>query len=54
MAGILTTDWDDMVDTTYKIGEDQFGRGIQFDRILAKTLGIQAKYQVVYIFSSTW
>ena len=46
MAAKQKTDWEKVLDITVSIAYEENGRGKKFDEILAKTLNIDAEYNV--------
>ena len=50
MASKTTGEWDKVVDATFEVGRDLIGRGISFESILSKCLGVQGEYMVKYIW----
>ena len=46
MAASKDVDWEDVIETTYDVVEDQLGRGRAFERILARTIGVAGLYEV--------
>ena len=50
MAGLLTIDWEEIVDITFKVAQDRIGRKIDFESALSKTLKIEGEYQVYWFY----
>ena len=46
MAGLLTSDWEEIVRITYEVAQDRIGRGMAFEHDLSRALKIQGQYQV--------
>ena len=46
MATRINDDWDMVVDTTYTVVEEQLGRGVAFDRTLARTIQVSGLFEV--------
>ena len=46
MAKVLDENWEQIINTTYEVCEDQMGRGKNFIDSLAKALNIAGDYQV--------
>ena len=46
MAAKKDEDWENVIDTTYDVVEDQLARSQAFDRTLARTIGVAGLYEV--------
>ena len=46
MATKFKEDWENVIETTSDVVEDQLGRGRAFDRILARTIEVAGQYEV--------
>ena len=52
MATSKNDDWEDVIETTYDVVEDQLGRSRAFERTLARTIGVAGLYEV-YLLALT-
>ena len=46
MAAKKDEDWENVIETTYDVVEDQLARSRAFDRTLARTIGVAGLYEV--------
>lgn len=42
-------EWNDIIDTVYKIVSQQVGRGKPYDKTLSRALNVSAQYEVYFI-----
>ena len=46
MAAKKDEDWENVIETTYDVVDDQLARSRAFDRTLARTIGVAGLYEV--------
>ena len=46
MAAKKDEDWENVIETTYDVVEEQLARSRAFDRTLARTIGVAGLYEV--------
>ena len=47
MATRINNEWEEVVDITYRVVEEQLGRGKPMDTALARTLHVAGLYEVI-------